>query len=342
MSQSEIIVMRHIYKHVIIGFILASFTFSPTAFAAPGQMTKREKGVNNVIKVIKSSKKGVKMSNMVEAFKPLLKTRVYRTVVKDSLPFWDKKFSKVIVGKDYVKLTYNGRTMFARYVDRGPIAFIVNNKPLLWKDFLTFEKAKNRLSEILVGHSIKKVSFLEKFMSYFSYTAYAKDEEDCLQLGRSYNDGRCGTCLDGFQLLPEMTEEALLERQGAHCERTPATVEEEEPVISPVDEVPPPQQEDEFNWMPLLIVGGMLLLFLLLSRKKKGGGDGDDDPEPVDPDPPIVGWTPEGSCPTPGARGLTEADLPPQCRQSSCGSSGTCAPSSGGSIDGEQSAPSGY
>lgn len=367
--------MRHIYKHIIIGFILASFTFSPSAFAAPGKLSKSDKELKNVIKVIKKSKKGVKMSDMVESVKPLLRKRVYRTIARDTLPFWDKKFSKVNIGRDYARITYNGRTLFMRYVDRGPVAFMVNNKPLLWKDFMTYEKARDRIYEIITGRPMKKVSFLEKFMSYFSKTAYAVTEESCADRGRSFSSSsRCGGCLPGYNLDENSTDDDF-QNNDTRCYAPPPDTDDEPARPIPPDTADQGDGDDDdkmlgglfenLDWLPLAAAGafiGFVIIKILSSmfNKNKSDSDTEDqadveplpvDPEPADPEPPLAGWTPEGSCPTPGARGqdrgLATADYPPECRQSGC-SSGTCEGSgTGTSIDGDsgnsqQQAPMGY
>ena len=169
--------MRHLYKSALIGLITVSFIFTPSVFARPVGQKIKTKDLNRVLKVIKKSKKGVNVSRFLESTKPLFKRKVYKKITKDAFPYWDKKISKVVFGKDYVKMKYKGKTLFAKYVDRGSIAFIVNNKPLLWKDMLTYRKTKARLKEILSGKkSKKKVGVLNKFFGRMSDFAFAKDD----------------------------------------------------------------------------------------------------------------------------------------------------------------------
>ena len=100
-----------------------------------------------------------------------------------------------------------------------------------------------------------------------------------------------------------------------------------------VDDGAEDNEEEGFNWWPLVIIGGAALALFLILRDKDDDDDKDNKVDPK-PNPPTAGWTPEGSCPTPGARGLTPADLPQECRSSSCESTGSCSGTSG-ALDGE-------
>ena len=170
----ESIDMRHAFKNTLVSLIVASFIFTPGAFAKP--TGPRVKDLNRVLKIIKKSKEGIEVSKFVEANKPILKRKVYKRIIKDALPFWDRKISKIDLGKNHVKVSYKGKTLFMKYVDRGPMAFIVNNKPFLWKDMLTYRRTKARLEEIINGKSSKKISVLDKFFGKLSYFAAAADD----------------------------------------------------------------------------------------------------------------------------------------------------------------------
>ena len=168
--------MVRLSKNTLIGLIVTSFIFTPNAFAKPQKVKTR--GLNRVLKVIKKSKNGVDVSSFLESTKPIFKRRVHRRIIRDAFPYWDKKISKMVFRKNYVKVKYKGKTLFAKYVDRGPIAFIINNKPLLWKDMLTYRKTKTRLEEILSGKkSKKKVSALDRFFGRMSYFAFASSRD---------------------------------------------------------------------------------------------------------------------------------------------------------------------
>ena len=390
----ESIDMRHAFKNTLVSLIVASFIFTPGAFAKP--TGPRVKDLNRVLKIIKKSKEGIEVSKFVEANKPILKRKVYKRIIKDALPFWDRKISKIDLGKNHVKVSYKGKTLFMKYVDRGPMAFIVNNKPFLWKDMLTYKRTKARLEEIINGKSSKKISVLDKFFGKLSYfaaaatdpattdTAARNKREECEnERGREYisgatlksiknsksgsisinegeeatinflNDGsnsktlekfkkflrgfesltsgRCGLCLGGYSIIspPSNGDEnppllRLLKNDEGTC------VSLEEPVFGHTEGEKPPDKKT--NWIPLIIVGAAALLLFLLVKSKKKKKDGDkDDPNPA---PPVVGWTPEGKCPTPGARGLTPIDIPPECRSSRCASTDeSCSGTSSDSIE---------
>ena len=194
--------MRHLFKNLIAALIVTSFVFTSEVIAKPVGI--KAKDINKVYKVVKKSKKGVKLSSFVEANKPLLKRSVYKRITRDAFPFWDKKMS-VVFGKDSVKISYKGKTLFAKYVDRGPVAFIVNKKPVLWKDVLTYGKAKARLEEIIRGKSSKKVSARDKFFGKVSSFAFAEETlEDvvrglCLGRNRGSKGYKCGECNEGYE-----------------------------------------------------------------------------------------------------------------------------------------------
>ncbi len=327
--------MRQIYKDIVIGFILASFTFAPNAFAKPrsAKVRKVTKAPTyaGMLKTIKKSKKGLKVSSLIESAEPMIKKREYRDIRKMTLPYWDKKFDQFTVGKDYFKIKFKGKTLFARYVDRGPVAFMVNNQPFLWKDFLIYGRAKARMTEIVMGKKAKKVSAIESVLGSIFPKAYAKTGGDkpeiCEQnegeVVRNPNGAYEGCrCPDGTVIAPDIGTPNC---RGAVAE-CPAGQEKNAEgqcvVIAPdVDPTEPSQGDNKMMW-PILIGAGLLLLILLLKKKKKKKKPTDPEPEP-----PTPGWTPEpeGQCPTPGARGLTEADLPPECRTSSCGTTSTCS-----------------
>ena len=202
--------MRHLFKNLIAALIVTFFVFTPEVIAKPAKI--KDKDVNKVYDLVKKNKRGVKVSSFVEANKPLLKRSVYKRITRDAFPFWDKKMS-VVFGKDTVKISYKGKTLFAKYVDRGPVAFIVNKKPVLWKDVLTYDKAKARLEEIIRGESSKKVSLRDKFfgkMSSFAFAGENISEKMCSAAGReSVGGGKatasgeytytiCKACKEGF------------------------------------------------------------------------------------------------------------------------------------------------
>ncbi len=332
--------MRQIYKDIVIGFILASFTFAPNAFAKPrsAKVRKVTKAPTyaGMLKTIKKSKKGLKVSSLIESAEPMIKKREYRDIRKMTLPYWDKKFDQFTVGKDYFKIKFKGKTLFARYVDRGPVAFMVNNQPFLWKDFLIYGRAKARMTEIVMGKKAKKVSVIDSVLGSVFPKAHARGKADsCEDIpgatvvrndNQSYGGCRCpdGTVTAADEAVacnPVTTECPAGEEKNAEGQCV---------VTAPdVDPTEPSQGDNKMMW-PILIGAGLLLLILLLKKKKKKK------PEPTDPEPepPTPGWTPEpeGQCPTPGARGLTEADLPPECRTSSCGTTSTCSGTDSGVI----------
>ena len=382
----ESIDMRHAFKNTLVSLIVASFIFTPGAFAKP--TGPRVKDLNRVLKIIKKSKEGIEVSKFVEANKPILKRKVYKRIIKDALPFWDRKISKIDLGKNHVKVSYKGKTLFMKYVDRGPMAFIVNNKPFLWKDMLTYRRTKARLEEIINGKSSKKISVLDKFFGKLSYFAAADDtaaqqkKEYCrdergrgyisavtlrkikdgkslaipigedkeneiatikfLNEGSNFEDfkkflkdnkglvltsGRCGLCLEGYEL--QSTNGDLLKDDTSKvCDAIDIVFPYESQSEGPVSD----DNDKKTNWIPLIIVGAAALLLFLLVKSKKKKKDGDkDDPNPA---PPVVGWTPEGKCPTPGARGLTPIDIPPECRSSRCASTDeSCSGTSSDSIE---------
>ncbi len=358
--------MRQIYKHTVIGLILASFTFTPVAFAKPRTVKMRKiskiPSHANMKKVIRSGRRGLKVSTLVESAKGMVKKREMRDIRKMTLPFWDKKFSKFTVGKDYFKIKFRGKTVFGRYVDRGPVAFMINNKPLLWKDFLVYGRAKARLFEIFTGKKKKarKVSSIDFILnSFFMAKAEARTPESkCEAFGgqmvsesrrANFNadegtmelDPENGTltlepgcyCMSGLKANfdPKATigednvdgqngpNPYMLSTNPGNCPGAPAVVE------TPGTDTPqpaPPVNDDDMK--TLFLIGFALLLLILISKRK---------PKPPTPEPPIPGWTPEGTCPQVGDRGMTEADLPPRCRTSSCdGPAETCVHESGGIV----------
>ena len=406
--------MRHLFKNLIVALIVTSFVFTPEVIAKPVGI--KAKDINKVYKVVKKNKKGVKLSSFVEANKPLLKRSVYKRITRDAFPFWDKKMS-VAFGKDSVKISYKGKTLFAKYVDRGPVAFIVNKKPVLWKDVLTYGKAKARLEEIIRGKSSKKVSARDKFFGKMSSFAFAANTEDtCTKTkNRVWENGNCEGCNEGYErdLDPEgqpvtfdnndngacvlrvgdqkkcetkgrvwnsKTKEcggcdedypikSLITTGSKTCyqndedakkdvekavkkcdsgETKCVTIPDDDPSGQPLEPKVTIPAEDEttgetdadskekFDWKPLAIFGGIALFLIMLfkSKKKKRKKKNDDD------DLPISGWTPEGRCPTEGARGLTSEDLPPGC--SSCEDTNSCGSTESGSLDAGSETPVGY
>ncbi len=169
--------MKKIYKDILIGLILASFVFTPTAFAKPqGVDIKNSVKVPSyakMSKVIKKNKKALKVSDFIESAKPMLNKRAYKDILKMAFPVWDKKFVKFKVGQDYFKIKFKDQSLFIRYVDQGPVAFIVNDEPFLWKDFLIYSRVKARLTQIIMNGKTKKVSFIESILKDLFPKAYA-------------------------------------------------------------------------------------------------------------------------------------------------------------------------
>gem|GEM_PF-1790246 len=402
--------MRQIYKDIVIGFILASFVFTPGAFAKPQSTkikrtsTKSSKQLfSKLDRALKTNKKGMKISKFVEAAKPMVKKREFRDLKKSFMPFWDKKFDKMVVGKDYFVVGFKGRKVFGRFVDRGPIAFIINGQPLLWKDVLIYGRAKNRLMNIMgIKKSGKrKVSFHqyllnEFFPKAFSFTrdectkdstltfvpsASNPDIGDCLcpsgkefkrgascavtpaaascseaNPGAVYLNNQCvclgennaqtpanGRCPDAEVVRScESKPGTVLKGEDCICENGTAWTEEkqcsnEDPAPGPV--VPgPPGESGGNDKIGKILFGALLLLvlFTILKNRKKRKSSDDDDEEEEDKvvTVPVPGWTPEpeGQCPTPGARGITEADLPPECRKSTCSDTNSCTDSDSGGV----------
>jgi len=358
--------MRQLYKDIVIGFILASFVYTPGAFAKPrsprvkSTSNKSAKPLyTNLERTIRSNKKGLKVSKFVTSAQPMVKKREFRDLKKMFLPFWDKTFDKMVVGQDYFVVDFKGQKIFGRYVDRGPIAFIVNGKPFLWKDMLIYGKAKRRMMEIMGMDTSKnrKVSIHEFLMDQFFPQAFAVTKDLCAKTkGAKFtpdpkgdpNAGDC-QCPDGLEFRRDggcqvVTTPAL------SCANKPGTIPNEDGTkcycesgiqwsaeegceAGPLVGKEPAKKKSSMGMW--LLIGAALLLFLLLMMKKKKKKPST--PPVVNPpvvDPPIPGWTPEpeGQCPTPGARGITEADLPPECRKSTCSDTNSCTPSSGGAI----------
>ena len=337
--------MRQIYKDIIIGFILASFVFAPGAFAKPKapkliQRTSKVPLYSKMAKTIKNSRRGVKISDFVGSAEPMVKNREFRDIKKMLMPFWDKKFDSLNVGDDYFKLTFKGQTIFARYVDRGPVAFIINNKPLLWKDVLIYSRIKARVTEIITGKKpkkAKKVSMIEMLLQDMFPSAHAKTEAQCDEIiGAKYTSAKKCICTVGVLKGKKATDEGCPVDDKEPRDPPPTVVDPKDPPGPIVYEPEPyPEEEEEksgINWWMIGIVGAIILLIIFLLKKKKHKKKIVPD---VDP-PPVPGWTPEpeGQCPTPGARGLTDADLPPECRKSNCQTrtNGTCLRSNGGVI----------
>ncbi len=331
--------MRQIYKDLVIGLILASFTFAPSAFAKPRSVKARSVTkaplYAGMLKAVKKNKKGLKVSSFVESAKPMIKNREYKDIQKMALPYWDKKFDQFTIGKDYFKIKFKGAVLFGRYVDRGPVAFMVNNQPFLWKDILIYGRAKARLTEILMGKRAKKVSFIESVLNDFFPKAHARGKADSCeniegaQALQNENGAYTGCkCPDGITISPA-DEEPSCPTGPIQCPDDQTRNADGQCVeAGRVIVTEPPGEKKEIS--PWLIGAGLvaiIALILILKKKKK-------DPEGGDDDTPTPGWTPEpeGQCPTPGARGLTEADLPPECRTSSCGTTDSCGSTSGGVI----------
>lgn len=337
--------MRHLFKNTISGLIIASFIYAPEAFSKPptAKMTQVKKSSKplyaGLLQTIRKSKKGVKVSDFTEAAKPMIKNREYKDVRRMMYPFWDKKFDEVVVGSDYFKLSYKGHTVFARYVDRGPVAFIVNNQPVLWKDILIYGRAKKRLTEILRGGSEEKTSWIDSLRNYILPKAFARgmkeDTENFCTNNKLPLVDRNGrqTCLcpEGsgrVGLYADEDEDG--EPREADCGALVA------PVVVPggggTVVTPAPTEKKGGGLLPLLLIGGAMLLFLLLMKrkKKKPVTPPVTPPTTPTPEPPTPDWDPEpeGQCPTPGARGLTAADLPASCRKSSCQATNSCSGSS--------------
>jgi hypothetical protein len=333
--------MRQLYKDCIIGLILASFTFSPVAFAKPQEAKVRNASkaplYANLIRTVKKSRKGLLISDFAEASRPMVKNREFRDIRGMLLPYWSKKFEQFTLGKDYFKIKYKGQRLFVRYVDRGGVAFMVNNKPLLWKDVLIYGRAKARMTEIINSTNLeqKKLSFLESLISELFPKAFADDGKNqrCRDLGGTVKTDDQGnyagcTCPNGVENGPNVMPVCPTEIEPEPVPTEPIVDECDDGQPKQEDGSCPPPVKAPSKINPLLIGAGMLLLlFLLLKKKKKKKGD---DGKPNEPENPVPGWTPEpeGQCPTPGARDLKEEDLPPQCRTSGCEGSG-CSSGSG-------------
>ena len=355
--------MKHFIKSTFLSFIVTTFIFSPQVMAKPSGPKVTEKRIKNVLSLVKKNrKKGVKVSQFVESTKPLLKRKIFKRLRKDSYPYWDKRMTKVAFGKNQVIVKYKNHVIAAKYVDKGPVAFIVNNKPLLWKDVIVYERMKKRMYEIMGIKGNTKVSFIDEFMKKLSSKAFAiitvandssEKETTCKDKNRKYVDGNCGGCVEGTHYPHHPRKEQFLideDKAGnTPCERIirvpdPATIpvpppkpetetETEQAIVKPTPE--PAEEEEEFDKRGLIAFGIAALVILMLARKdkKKASSGSYSDPEAVPVSPAEV-WTPEGACPTPGARGLTPADLPPECRANeSCVNTNTCT-SNEGSIDG--------
>jgi hypothetical protein len=354
--------MRQIYKDTVIGFILASFVFSPVAFAKPSSSrvktaTKSTKPLyTNLENTIRSNKKGLKISSFVSAAEPMVKNREFRDLKKGFLPYWDKKFDKMIVGNDHFLVEFKGQKVFGRFVDRGPIAFIINGKPLLWKDVLIYGKAKKRILDILGVRTSnsRKVSFQDFILEQLFPKAYGITEDYCKDLGKDFipegPDGK-PTCACPTGMAFKYGAGCQPTGEAVTCENMPGSVPNDDKTAcvcasgsvwtpenlcnSRVEPEPVVTEEKKDNKWGLIIFGAaaLLILFLMLKKKKKPTTP----TTPTDPivDPPVPGWTPEpeGQCPTPGARGLTEADLPPECRKTTCSDTNSCAPTSDGVIN---------
>ena len=354
--------MKHFIKSSFLSFIITTFVFSPQVMAKPSGPKVTEKRIKNVLDIVKKSKKkGVKVSDFIESTKPLFKRKIFKRLRKDAYPYWDKRMTKVAFGKSQVIVRYKDHVIAAKYVDKGPVAFIVNNKPLLWKDVVVYERMKRRMYEIMGVKGNKKVSFINNFIKKLSWEAFADDsysyptsdkERKCIDMNRVYLNGNCAGCLRGTQYTDHPSGEQHLiadDRAG-----TIRCVELRRPVVTPIvvpakpvkptKPTPPPvSDEEEFDKRGLILFGIAALAILMLwkNKKKKKSSGSSHDPV-VDPVvPPSDVWTPEGSCPTAGARGLTPADLPPECRgNESCVETNTCTTNEG-SIDGTP-APIGF
>lgn len=343
--------MRQIYKDIIVGFILASFTFAPAAFARPRtvkmQKASKAPGYLKMQKAIRSSKKGLKVSTLIESAEGMIKRREFKDVRKLALPYWDKKFDKVTVGKDYFKIKFKGYSLFARYVDRGSVAFMVNNQPLLWKDFLNYRKMKVRLAEILTGKKRKarKVSSIDLILNAIFPQAHAKTTEANCQDGdipgaQWYEEGfpegddsKGCYCTEGLKKgMDPKSNLSQSDGNNGFMLTDPRPGCPADPAVGTTTPTPAPtEDEGKDNTMMWLMIGAaaLLLLFLLMKKKKT---DDDDDDDDDDPDPPVPGWTPESTCPEVGDRGMTEDDLRatyPQCYKSSCDDTDSCTGSSG-------------
>ncbi len=173
--------MRHISlkfigRDLLIGLITASFVYSPDAFAKPNnRASKKAVPYAQMLKLIKTPG-AKKASDIADAVKPMFKKREYRLFLKDTMRSWDSKVEKLVVGRNYFRFRSKGKTYFARFVDRGPIAFVLNNKPVLWKDLLFYSKMRSRVHEITTGRKLTRVSMLENFLNYFSSSAYGRGD----------------------------------------------------------------------------------------------------------------------------------------------------------------------
>lgn len=164
--------LKFIGRDLLIGLITASFVYAPNAFAKPNNRA-RKKAVpyEQMLKLAKKSGQ-TSMSELSDAAKPVFKRRGYKLFSKDLMRSWDTKIDKMVIGRNYFKFKSEGRVYFGRYVDRGPVAFILNNKPILWKDVLFYNNLRSRIYNITTGKKLRKVSYLEDFLSYFTKEVY--------------------------------------------------------------------------------------------------------------------------------------------------------------------------
>ncbi len=197
--------MRHLVKSVLVSLIITSFIFTPEAFAKPQNQTSIDRDFKNLLNVIsKNKKKGLKVSKLFEASEPFFKRSLFKKIRKDSFPYWDKRISKIIFRENQVLLKYEGKVLAAKYVDKGPVAFLVNNKPLLWKDILVYKRMKNRMLKILNTKKAKKISFFKR--AFLTNEAFAKlsgseiadREQSCFTNNRIFVNQICGPCLEGY------------------------------------------------------------------------------------------------------------------------------------------------
>lgn len=173
--------MRHLCKELVTALIVASFVFSPSAFAKQrrGSYAREAKPFYEALRLLKQNKKKpATFEELAGAGEHLLRRKEYKRFDRDARRFWDRKIGKVVVGKNYFKFKYGGKKVFGRFVDRGKVAFVLNNKPILWKDVVNYGRLNVRVREILSGKKRKKRTAFSEFLSYLSGKAHAREETE--------------------------------------------------------------------------------------------------------------------------------------------------------------------
>ena len=319
-----------------------SFVFAPTAFAKPQKvrLTSSQPGYLKVVKTLRSNKKGVKVSTLMNSASDMIGQNEFANMKSLALPYWGQKFDTAKIGKDYFKFSFKGKTIFGRYVDRGPVALIVNNKPVLWKDFVQYGSFKKRMGSILgiPASKKKRVSFIDHFLSEMWPKAFADSKESCAKTeGTTYDDAtKICYCSDGSRWDPS---DACLgsakpnpepDKDCSHKPGTEYSYIDEACTCSNGniwgqkkgcgddnddrgrddrddyeddegdEELPAPPKKKRFDWKKILLIGGIVGAGVLLWKFLKKRRNKRRKPNGTLP-PPIVGWTPEPENPLPPA-----------------------------------------